>query len=123
MRTAEVAAMSSSVRSGLALILSKNCPDTARTAFSLALAAKAVGDPAGLFCTQGGLTWLASEGLDPELAQLRALCLSEGVLLIACADSLRAASISAKDLLTQVELAGVARFYVFAREVSVSLYL
>lgn len=110
-------------RKGLALILSKNCPDAARTAFSLALAATAVGDTAGIFCTQGGLTWLASEGLDLELAELRALCQDEGVLLIACADSLRASSLLAEDLLAGVELAGVARFYVYARDVSVSLYL
>ncbi|MGC8697920.1 MAG: DsrE family protein [Halothiobacillus sp.] len=123
MRTAKAATKPASVRSGLALILSKNCPETARTAFSLALAATAVGDSAGLFCTQGGLSWLVAEGLDPQLAELRSLCLSEGVLLIACADSLRAASITPKDLLAEVELAGVARFYVYAREVSVSLYL
>ncbi|HQS01925.1 MAG: hypothetical protein B7Y07_00910 [Halothiobacillus sp. 24-54-40] len=110
-------------RKGLALILSKNCPDAARTAFSLALAATAVGDTAGIFCTQGGLIWLASEGLDLELAELRALCQDEGVFLIACADSLRASSLLAEDLLAGVELAGVARFYVYARDVSVSLYL
>jgi len=123
MGIAEAKTKPASVRNGLALILSKNCPGAARTAFSLALAATAVGDSAGIFCTEGGLTWLASEGLNLELAELRALCQDEGVLLIACADSLRASALSAENLLADVELAGVARFYVYAREVSVSLYL
>ena len=111
------------VQGGLALILSKNCPHAARTAFSLALAAVAVGDGAAIFCTQGGLSSLVSQGLDPELAELRALCLSEGVALVACADSLHGTNLSAEDLIPQVEFAGIARFYVYARGVSVSLYL
>ncbi|MHB1230895.1 MAG: DsrE/DsrF/DrsH-like family protein [Halothiobacillus sp.] len=111
------------VRHGLALILSKGTHDAARTAFSLALTAVAVGDSAGIFFTQGGLNWLRAEGVDPELAELRALCLCDGVLFIACADSLDSSLLTVADLIPQAELAGAARFYLLAREVTVSLYL
>lgn len=109
---------------GIALILSKDTPDAARAAFSLAATVIALGDPAAIFFTQQGVSWLVqAEPSSPDLNELRGFCQEEGVRFIACSDSLAQTSLSAQDLLPGVEVAGAISFYQFARTVAVSLFI
>lgn len=109
---------------GIAMILSKDEPDAARSAFSLAITVIAVGDPAAIFFTQKGVAWLSREPLSsPELEELRHLCQEEGVQFIACADSLAQGMMPEEALLPGVEIAGAVSFYQFARTVAVSLFI
>lgn len=109
---------------GIALILSKDSPDAARAAFSLAATVIALGDPAAIFFTQQGISWLSQAALSsPDLDELRGYCQEEGVRFIACSDSLAQTSLSAHDLLPGVEVAGAITFYQFARTVAVSLFI
>lgn len=111
-------------QSGIALILSKDAPEAARAAFSLAATVVALGDPAAIFFTQHGIAWLAEDTeLDPDLAELFGFCQSEGVRFIACSDSLAQSLLSAEQLHPGVEVAGAISFYQFARTVAVSLFI
>lgn len=109
---------------GIALILSKDSQDSARAAFSLAATVVALGDPAAIFFTQQGIVWLSRASSPPaDLDELRGFCLAEGVRFIACSDSLAQSSLSTKELLPDVEVAGAISFYQFARRVAVSLFI
>lgn len=111
-------------RSGIALILSKDAPEAARAAFSLAATVVALGDPAAIFFTQHGIAWLAQNAeLEPDLAELFGFCRDEGVRFIACSDSLAQSTLSAEQLCPGVEVAGAVSFYQFARTVAVSLFI
>jgi predicted peroxiredoxin len=118
------AATSTGAAAGIALILSKDAPDAARAAFSLAATVIALGDPAAIFFTQQGIYWLTQAAQSsPDLDELCGFCQEEGVRFIACSDSLAQTSLSAQDLRPGVEVAGAISFYQFARTVAVSLFI
>jgi len=111
------------VASGMALILSRDDPEAVRAALSLSLAAIASDDSAAIFFTQTGVRFLQGAEQDDALVELRSIAQEEGVLLIACADSVTELGLLQEELIPGVELAGAVRFYQFARQAAVSLYI
>lgn len=110
---------------GIAVILARDTAGDAQSAFSLALTAAAMGDPAAIFVTQNALRWLASDeaGLEQPVLDLRAQCVEEGVRLIACSASVDHGGWSPTRFLPSVEVAGAPTFYRFACQAAVSLYI
>lgn len=107
----------------MAVILSCDDPGNVRAALSLSLAAIAAEDPSAIFFTQTGVRFLRQDMPDASLVAMRTIVLEEGVRLIACSDSLGELGLQPDALIPGVELAGVMRFYEFARQVAVSLYI
>ncbi len=110
---------------GIAIILARSGADDAQAAFTLAATVAAMGDPAGIFVTQGALCWLRPELPEDAkvLSELRQACVDADVRLYACSASMAQLGVGQADLSAGVEVVGAPTFYRFALGVGVSLYI
>ena len=120
----------------MALLITKATPEAAYASWMMAATAAAMGFECKLFYAFSGLDLLrvsprihgswhgefaALSGAMPEPSVLRAMCLEQGVSLVACSASLAAQGLSDADLLPKVELAGMASWLAFAAGAEVQL--
>ena len=120
----------------MALLITKATPEAAYASWMMAATAAAMGFECKLFYAFSGLdllrvsprihgTWHgefnALPGSMPEPVELRAMCMEQGVSLVACSASLAAQGLSEADLLPKVELAGMASWLAFAAGAEVQL--
>jgi len=116
----------------MALLITAATPQAAYAPWMMAATAAAMGFECRLFYAFSGLELLretpridgefkAQPGTMPEPLALRAMCIEQGVTLVACSASLAAQGLTQDDVLPGVELSGMASWLAFAAGAEIQL--
>jgi len=116
----------------MALLITMATPQAAYAPWMMAATAAAMGFECKLFYAFAGLDLLraspcihgefdALPGTMPEPLTLRAMCIEQGVALVACSASLAALGLTQDDVLPGVELSGMASWLAFAAGADIQL--
>jgi len=116
----------------MALLITTATPQAAYAPWMMAATAAAMGFECKLFYAFAGLDLLlesprihgefdALPGTMPEPLALRAMCIEQGVTLVACSASLAAQGLTAGDLMPGIGLEGMASWLAFAAGADVQL--
>lgn len=116
----------------MALLITSATPQAAYAPWMMAATAAAMGFECKLFYAFSGLDLLrasprihgevgAMPGTMPEPLALRAMCIEQGVTLVACSASLAAQGLTKDDVLPGVELSGMASWLAFAAGAEIQL--
>lgn len=118
-------------RKRLALLITRATPESAYVPLMMAATAAAMDYECKLFFAFGGLELLRpaphlevpapmADSL-PDLVELRATCLGQGVEMIACSASLSMCSLTREQLVPEATVAGMATWLVFASGAEIQL--
>lgn len=118
-------------RKRLALLITRATPESAYAPLMMAATAAAMDYECKLFFAFGGLELLRpAPRLEvpgpmadavPDLVELRATCLEQGVEMIACSASLSMGSLTREQLVPEATVAGMATWLVFASGAEIQL--
>jgi len=124
------------MRKRMALLITAATAEAAYAPWMMAATAAAMGFECKLFYAFSGLDLLrasprihgqlhsdinALPGTMPEPLALRAMCIEQGVTLVACSASLAAQGLTQDDVLPGVELSGMASWLAFAAGAEIQL--
>lgn len=118
-------------RKRLALLITRATPESAYAPLMMAATAAAMDYECKLFFAFGGLELLRpaprlevpvpmADAL-PDLVELRATCLEQGVEMIACSASLSMCSLTREQLVPEATVAGMATWLAFASNAEIQL--
>ena len=116
----------------MALLITAATPEAAYAPWMMAATAAAMGFECKLFYAFAGLDLLRESprmdgefkslpGTMPDPLDLRAMCIEQGVTLVACSASLAAQGLTQDDMLPGVELSGMASWLAFAAGAEIQL--
>lgn len=119
-------------RPRLALLITRTTPESAYAPLMMAATAAAMDYECKLFYAFGGLALLRplpDLALSPEMVQvmpdfvsLRAVCLEQGVELLACSASLEMAGLTPEQLIPAAKPSGMASWLAFASGAEIQLH-